>query len=393
MGRTHRCSQEEERADSLMRRFFNRIERCPAVAQHPLPTTEEVFTKLNGGQFFSQIDLADAYLQIEVESRSKEMLTINAHRGLYRYNRLPFGVKSAPGIFQQIMDSMICGLQGVAPYLDDIIVTGHTYEEHCRNLETLLNRISEYGFHVRLVKCHFLMPMVRYLGFILDKDGRRPDPEKIEAVRQMPVPWNVAEVRSFLGMISYYGSFVAEMRQIRAPLDELLKKNVPSRWTSKCDEAFKRAKEVLSSDLLLTHFDPSLEIIVAADASDYGIGAVILHKMPDRTEKAICHASKSLTTAEKNYGQIEKEGLALIFAVRKFYRYIYGRQFKLLTDHKPLLHIFGPKKMVPIYTANRLQRWKLILMGYDFSLIYRSTSEFGKADAFIETHSSKTESN
>nr|CDJ92915.1 RNA-directed DNA polymerase (reverse transcriptase) domain containing protein [Haemonchus contortus] len=180
------------------------------------------------------------------------------------------------------MDSMICGLQGVAPYLDDIIVTGHTYEEHCRNLETLLNRISEYGFHVRLVKCHFLMPMVRYLGFILDKDGRRPDPEKIEAVRQMPVPWNVAEVRSFLGMISYYGSFVAEMRQIRAPLDELLKKNVPSRWTSKCDEAFKRAKEVLSSDLLLTHFDPSLEIIVAADASDYGIGAVILHKMPDR---------------------------------------------------------------------------------------------------------------
>ncbi|XGW10499.1 hypothetical protein V3C99_012187 [Haemonchus contortus] len=225
------------------------------------------------------------------------------------------------------------------------------------------------------------MPIVRYLGFILDKDGHRPDPEKTEAVRQMPVPRNVAEVRSFLGMINYYGSFVAEMRQIRASLDELLKKNVPFRWTSKCDEAFKRAKEVLSSDLLLTHFDPSLEIIVAADASDYGIGAVILHKMPDGTEKAICHASRSLNTAEKNYGQIEKEGLALIFAVRKFHRYIYGRQFKLLTDHKPLLHIFGPKKMVPIYTANRLQRWKLILMGYDFSLEYRSTTEFGQADA------------
>ncbi|XGW34697.1 hypothetical protein V3C99_018584 [Haemonchus contortus] len=150
---------------------------------HPLPTAEEVFTKLNGGRVFLQIDLANAYLQIEVESRSKEMLTINIHRSLYRYNRLPFGVKSAPGIFQQIMDSMICGLQGVAAYLDDIIVTGHTYEQHRSNLRALFNRISEYGFHVRLEKCNFLMHRVRYLGFVLDKDGHRPDPEKIEAVR------------------------------------------------------------------------------------------------------------------------------------------------------------------------------------------------------------------
>uniref|UniRef100_W6NJZ8 RNA-directed DNA polymerase n=1 Tax=Haemonchus contortus TaxID=6289 RepID=W6NJZ8_HAECO len=204
------------------------------------------------------------------------------------------------------MDSMICGLQGMAAYLDDIIVTRHTYEEHRRNLGTLFNRSSEYGFHVRLEKCNFLVPMVRCLGFILDKDGCRPDPEKNDAVRQMPVPRNVAEVRSFLGMIRYYGSFVAEMRQIRAPLGELLRKNAHFRWTSKCDEAFKRAEKVLSSDLLLTHFDPSLEIIVAADASDYGIGAVILHKVPDGTEKAICHACRSLTTAEKKHGQIEK---------------------------------------------------------------------------------------
>ncbi|PIO61946.1 reverse transcriptase [Teladorsagia circumcincta] len=350
--------------------------------QHPLPTAEEVFTRVNGGQIFSQIDLADAYLymQVEVEEKSKEMLTINTHKGLYRYNRLPFGVKSAPGIFQQIMDSMICGLQGVAAYLDDIIVTGRTYEEHRQNLEALLDRIAEYGFHVRLEKCNFLMPRIRYLGFIIDKDGRRPDPEKIEAIRQMPVPRNIAEVRSFLGMISYYGSFVAEMRKIRAPLDDLLK-NAVFRWTSKCEEAFQHAKDVLTSDLLLTHFDPSLEIIVAADASDYGIGAVILHRMPNGTEKAICHASRSLTAAERNYGQIEKEGLALIFAVRKFHRYIYGRRFKLLTDHKPLLHIFGSMKAIPTYTANRLQRWKLILMGYNFNLEYRSTTEFGQADA------------
>ncbi|PIO68257.1 hypothetical protein TELCIR_09958 [Teladorsagia circumcincta] len=225
------------------------------------------------------------------------------------------------------------------------------------------------------------MPRIRYLGFIIDKDGRRPDPEKIEAVRQMPVPRNVAEVRSSLGMISYYGSFVAEMRKIRALLDDLMKKNATFRWTSKCEEAFQSAKDVLTSDLLLTHFDPSLEVIVAADASDYGIGAVILHRMPNCTEKAICHSSRSLTAAERNYGQIEKEGLALIFAVRNFHRYIYGRRFRLLTDHKPLLNIFGSMKAIPTYTANRLQRWKLILMGYDFGLEYRSTTAFGQADA------------
>ncbi|KAK6761920.1 hypothetical protein RB195_022856 [Necator americanus] len=170
------------------------------------------------------------------------------------------------------------------------------------------------------------------------------------------------------------------MRQLRAPLDALLKKNVPFKWNEECEAAFNRAKEVLASDLLLTHFDSSLDIIVAADASDHGIGAVILHRMPDGTEKAIWHASRSLTAAERNYGQIEKEGLALIFAVRKFHRYIYGRRFKLITDHKPLLHIFGPKKMVPVYTANRLQRWKLILLGHEFDIEYQKTTEFGQAD-------------
>ncbi|KAK6761921.1 hypothetical protein RB195_022857 [Necator americanus] len=169
--------------------------------QHPLPTAKDVFTKLNGGRLVTQIDFAEAYLQVEVEEESKEMLTINTQRGLYRYNRLPFGVKSAPGIFQQIMDSMICGLEGVAAYLDDVIVTGRTQQEHRHNLEALFGRIQEYGLRVRLEKCNFLMPQIRYLGCIIDKDGRHPDLEKIEVIRQMPVPQNVAEVRSFFGMI------------------------------------------------------------------------------------------------------------------------------------------------------------------------------------------------
>ncbi|KHJ91397.1 hypothetical protein OESDEN_08740 [Oesophagostomum dentatum] len=208
------------------------------------------------------------------------MLTINTHWGLFKYNRLPFGVKSSPGIFQQIMDAMICGLEGVAAYLHNVIFTGCTDVERRQNLEALFKRIQEYGFHIRMEKCNFLMPQIRYLGCLIDKDGRHPDSE---VIRQMPVSKNVQEVRSFLGMVSYYGS-----------------------WTKECEAAFNRAKEVLASELLLTHFGPSLLVIVAAEASHYGIGAVILHRMPDWTEKATYHASRSLISAEKNYGQMRK---------------------------------------------------------------------------------------
>ncbi|KIH66176.1 reverse transcriptase [Ancylostoma duodenale] len=336
--------------------------------QHPLPTAEEVFTKLNGGQLFSQIDLADAYLQVEVDENSKELLTVNTHRGLFQYNRLTFGVKFAPGIFQQIIDSMIAGLTGVAAYFDDIIVTGRTVDEHRQNLEAVFKRISDYGFRVRIDKCNFLMQEIRYLGDIIDKDGRRPDPSKVKAITEMPPPKDLAQLRSFLRMINYYGAFILQMRQIRAPLDALLKKNAPFNWSEDCQKAFDKAKDVLASPLLLTHFGPNLELIVAADASEYGIGAVILHRFADGIEKAISHASRSLTATEKRYGQIENEGLALVYAVRKFHRYLFGRSFTLLTDHKPLVTIFGNKKGLPTYTANRLLRWSLILQGYDSRL-------------------------
>ncbi|EYC31243.1 hypothetical protein Y032_0004g2046 [Ancylostoma ceylanicum] len=305
--------------------------------KHPLPTVEDVFSKLNGEELFSQIDLADAYLQVEVDDESKELLTINTHRGVFRYNRLTFGVKSAPGIFQQIIDSMIAGLNGVAAYLDEIIVTGRNMEEHRQNLEALFERIHTYGFRVRIEKCTFMMSEIRYLGDIIDKDGRRPDPEKARAITEMLPPKDVVQLRSFLGMVNYYGVFIRDMRQLRAPLDPLLKKNTPFKWSTDSQDALEKAKKVLAPPLLLTHFDPKLELIVAADDSDYGIGAVLMHRSADGTEKAISHASRNLTDAEKKYGQIEKEGLALVYAARKFHRYLLGRYFTLLTDHKKLL--------------------------------------------------------
>lgn len=349
--------------------------------RHPLPTAEDIFTSINGGKFFTQIDLAEAYLQIELDDKSKNLLCINTHKGIYQFQRLPFGVKSAPGIFQQIMDQLINGIQGASAYLDDVIITGNTIEEHNIRLNKVMSRINEFGMRMKSDKCKFLMEEIRFLGFIVDRNGRRPDPEKIAAIKDMPIPKDVTQVKSFLGLIQFYGAFVNSLFRLRPPLDALTKKETPFVWSRDCQQAFDKIKDVLQSDLLLTHFDPNKPIIVAADASKDGIGGVLLHHFPDGSEKAVFHFSKALNKAQINYSQIEKEGLALVTAVTKFHKYLHGRQFTLKTDHKPLLSIFGDKKGVPVYSANRLQRWATILLNYQFKIEYVNTLAFGQADA------------
>ncbi len=170
------------------------------------------------------------------------------------------------------------------------------------------------------------------------------------------------------------------MHDLRAPLNELLKKDKKWRWTPECQTAFDQIKKALTSDLFLTHYDPKLEIIVASDASSYGVGSCILHKMPDGTKKPIAHASRTLLPAEKHYSQIEKEALGIIFAVTKFHRYLHGRFFTLQTDHKPLITIFESKKGLPIYTANRLLRWGTILLNYNFKIEYLPSKQISHAD-------------
>uniref|UniRef100_A0A5S6QL65 RNA-directed DNA polymerase n=1 Tax=Trichuris muris TaxID=70415 RepID=A0A5S6QL65_TRIMR len=231
--------------------FSTGLNNMLELHQYPLPTPEELFTVLNGGRLFSKLDFADAYLQVEVEDNSKELLTINTHLGFYRYNRLPFGVKSAPGIFQQIMDTMIAGLNGTVAYLDDVLVVGRTLEEHNRNLKAVLNRVMEFGFRIRPEKCQIGVKEIRYLGYIVNEHGRRPDPDKIAAIQRMPPPFDVQSLRSFLGMLSYYGVFVKQMRELRAPLDELLKKGASFIWSSECQSAFEKAKLILKSDRII----------------------------------------------------------------------------------------------------------------------------------------------
>jgi len=221
--------------------------------QYPLPLIDDLFAGLSGGQKFSKIDLNQAYLQMHVEEQSREMLTVNTHKGLFRYCRLPFGITSAPALFQRAIDQILSGLPGVQCYLDDILCTGADDEEHLRNLDATLQRLKEYGLRVRKEKCDFFQSSVEYLGHVIDAQGLHTAPSKITAIVDAPPPQNVSQLRSFLGLLNYYGRFILSLVSLLKPLHSLLCKEEAWQWTASCQEAFQKAKDSLTASEVLTH--------------------------------------------------------------------------------------------------------------------------------------------
>ncbi|XP_029696863.1 uncharacterized protein K02A2.6-like [Takifugu rubripes] len=344
-----------------------------AAEQYQLPLIEDLFAGLVGGKKFSKIDLNQAYLQMHVEEQSRKLLTINTHKGLFRYRRLPFGITSAPALFQRAMDQILTGLPGVQCYLDDILCTGANNEEHLRNLDATLQRLEEYGLRVRKDKWEFFKPSVEYLGHVIDAEGLHTAPSKITAIVDAPPPQNISQLRSFLGLLNYYGRFTPNLASLLQPLHELLCKDKMWKWTENCQAAFQEAKDVLTTLQVLTHFNPSLALQLACDASPYGVGAVLSHVMPNGEEKPIAFVSRTLNKAESNYAQLEREALSIVFSVRKFHQCLYGRNFTLLTDHRPLTTILGPHTGVPSLAASRLQRWALLLSAHSYDIKYRKS--------------------
>ncbi|XP_057677181.1 uncharacterized protein K02A2.6-like [Corythoichthys intestinalis] len=317
---------------------------------------------------------------MHVDEESREWLTINTHKGLFRYCRLPFGITSAPALFQRAMDQILSGLPGVQCYLDDILCTGANDEEHLRNLDAVLKRLRQYGLRVRKEKCEFLRPSVEYLGHVIDHKGLHKAPSKTKAIVDAPAPENVSQLRSFLGLLNYYGRFIPNLASLLKPLHELLCKDVKWKWTNECNKAFRNAKNALISSDVLTHFNPSYPIQLACDASPYGVGAVISHVFPNGNERPIAFASRTLNKAESNYAQLEREALSIIFGVRKFHQCLYGRRFTLLTDHRPLTMILGLNAGIPSLAAARLQRWALLLSAHSYDIKYRKSDLHCNAD-------------
>ncbi len=212
------------------------------VDQYPLPRPDELFATLAGGKKFSKLDLSQAYQQLVLDDESVKYVTINTHRGLYQYTRLPFGVASAPAIFQKVMDTMLQGIPHVICYLDDILVTGENDNQHLHNLAEVLKRLQLHGVRMKKAKCQFMQASVEYLGHRIDADGLHTTDSKLKAITQAPTPQNVQELKSFLGLLNYYGKFILNLATILHPLNTLLQKGRRWQWTTECTKAFASAK-------------------------------------------------------------------------------------------------------------------------------------------------------
>ena len=313
------------------------------VDSFPLPHMEEMFTELRGATLFSTLDLQSAYHQVMLHEDSRNLTAFITQDGLFRFKRVPYGLASAPGCFQRMMSIILKGQAGVQCYLDDIIVSGTTAEDHDKNLKSVLQRIDKAGLKLNFEKCCMRQPKLSFLGHTVSAKGLQPDASHVAAVSQAPPPTDTVSLRSFLGLTSWYAKFIPNYAAVVEPLRALLRGSVSFVWTEAAQQSFGRVKELIVHSPALALFNPELPTIVTTDVSDYGIGAVITQLHPEGTEKTVAFASRTLTQAERKYSTIEKEALACVWATERWRTYLWGRHFTLRTDHSPLTTLLSSK--------------------------------------------------
>ncbi|GFX55818.1 retrovirus-related Pol polyprotein from transposon 297 [Trichonephila clavipes] len=343
---------------------------------YPLPRIDDTLDCLKGAKFFSSMDLRSGYWQIEIDEADREKTAFITPEGLYEFKVLPFGLCNAPATFERIMDNLLRHFKWTMClcYLDDIIVFSETFEDHLIRLRLVLKCLQEAGIKLNSKKCLFAAQEVKILGHLVSSNGVRPDPDKIKAVRNFPTPKNIHDIRSFLGLCSYFRRFIKGFCYLAEPLHSLLKSGVEFHWGPEEVEAFHSLKKALTSDPVLGMYDERASTEIHTDTSGYGIGAVLV-QIQNNVEKVIAYASRTLTKAETNYSTTERECLAIVWATNNFRPYIFGKHFTVVTDHQYLCWLMNLKD-----PSGRLARWALRLQEHDFDVKYK-TGKHSDADA------------
>lgn len=372
---------------------YRKLNTITKKDNHPLPRTDEMIEKFAGSQWFSSIDLASGYWQVEMDERDKEKTAFITSEGIYEYNVMPFGLCNAPATFQRLMHGVLGDLiYTKAPvYIDDINTHSKTFEQHLEDLQEVFDKIRKAGLKLKLEKCNFCMPEVKFLGHVVGRDGIKTSEKLIEKIKNYPKPKNITELRGFIGLASYYRKFIKDFSQIVKPLTELLrgvkyekgvkrktqnkKINITQNWKDTQEKSFNELKEKLTQTPILMYPKWDREFILQTDASNIALGAVLSQIGDDKKEHPIGYASRSLTQPEQNYSTNELESLAVVWGVKKFHHYLYGRKFKIITDHSAL------KFMDNTDLTGRRARWQVKLMPYTYEILYKAGKKHTNADA------------
>lgn len=357
---------------------YRQVNKITKGDSYPMPNLSSLLDSLSKARYMSKIDLKNAFLQVPLSDESSKDITsfIVPGRGLFRFKVMPFGLTNSPATFQRLVDKLFGPdlFPFVIAYLDDILIVTPDFETHCRLLQEVFHRLQKAGLKVNADKCDFCCQEIKYLGYVVTPEGLSTDPDKVAPVINFPPPKTIRQLRRFLGMAGWYRRFIPNFSSIAAPLTALQKKNSRWRWTEDQEHSFDALKEAITSAPILARPDFSLPFVLITDASQVGLGAVLV-QVQDGIERVITYSSRTLSASERNYSVTERECLAVVWGISNHRQYLEGFEFKVITDHSSLKWLLNLKD-----PTGRLARWSLKLQQYRFDVEYRKGSQNVVAD-------------